>query len=470
MKVTLTIRGTSMLVDPWVPSVLQSPLTAIKRVRKERPRRGESPFKVERMKLYEELETGAAYTHAGLVRYTTEALRAARIEYEILDKRGPLPEFDLSDVGELRKYQPDVLAAICCSRFGIIDCPTGMGKTFIVEQICKIYKNLKILVVSGSRSVVNSVYDRICNACPDRKISKHSGSHKFKPESEIVVSTVRVLYKMPSDWPDLLIYDEVHEAGSPTAMQGVMNFPYCRRFGLSASPEGRSDLADKLIEALFGPKLVQVTYQDAQKAGIVSPIQCRFIPVLQNIGHYESEIDRKRHGYWRHPKRNELISKAANKFEDQQVLVFVEKTEHALRLKKLLPEFTVVHGGVSEEQWNAFIRMQVVRGDEEDLKSPKSDDIRKRFESGELQKVICTTTWNKGVDFPNLSVLIRGDGQTSSIPCTQIVGRLARISEGKSHGILIDFNDDFDPWFKARSNKRRREYQDKGWTCHEWNP
>jgi len=472
--ILLELRGNILTASSFHPC-MAAPLTATRMKKKPwnmRSSTSKGNFIFEKIPLYDDVASGGIFTHAGLLTSLCSSLQAARVPFEIKDHRDPLPTPSFDNVGPLRTHQPEVLAKICSSYMGVVNCATGMGKTYMIEQLCRIYPSAKILVVSGSRPVVNSIYDRICRACPEKKVSKHSGSHRFLEESEVCVSTVGVLYKIPSEWPDLLIYDEAHEAGSTTAVTAVLGFSQCRRFGFSASPTGRSDRADKFIEALFGPVIAEVGYQDAEEAGLVVPIECRFISVNEDrsplVG---SEIARKKEGYWQNSHRNDLIARAAKSFEDHQVLVFVEKTEHALRLKHRLPEFEVVHGGVGDQYWKAFVDMGIVDPERTDLKSPDADDIRKRFETGEVKKAICTTCWNKGVDFPELSVLIRGDGQTSSIPCTQIVGRLSRISDNKPQGVLVDFQDNFDPWFVRRSDKRRDEYEKKGWRIRDgWVP
>jgi superfamily II DNA or RNA helicase len=434
--------------------------------------KSKSNFIFEKIPLYESIAEGGIFTHAGLLPSLCEALREANVPYTVSDHRAPLPEPVFDGVGALRTYQPEVLATICSSHMGVVDCATGMGKTYMIEQLCRIYPTLKILVVSGSRPVVNSIYDRICRSCPTTKVSKHSGSHRFIEESAVCVSTVGVLYKIPPEWPDLLIYDEAHEAGSARAVTAVLSFSNCRRFGFSASPTGRSDRADKFVEALFGPTIAEVGYQDAEAAGLVVPIECRMVavPGPRPLA-ASSAIGKKKEGYWQNTWRNDLIARSAKAFDNEQVLIFVEKTEHALRLKQRLPEYEVVHGGVSDMYWQTFVHLGIVDPDQLGLKSPDADDIRKRFEAGTLRKAICTTCWNKGVDFPELSVLIRGDGQTSSIPCTQIVGRLARTTDDKPRGILVDFQDNFDPWCIRRSNKRKNEYEKKGWRIREgWVP
>lgn len=98
------------------------------------------------------------------------------------------------------------------------------------------------------------------------------------------------------------------------------------------------------------------------------------------------------------------------------------------------------------------------------ITAKEKEEIQKKFETGELKKVIATGTWKEGVDFDQLAVLIRADGAVSEIDSTQIPGRLSRLSPGKDHGMLVDFNDQFNGWAQRRSQQRLRTYKGHGWT------
>lgn len=52
----------------------------------------------------------------------------------------------------------------------------------------------------------------------------------------------------------------------------------------------------------------------------------------------------------------------------------------------------------------------------------------------------------------------------SGVECIQIPGRVARLSEGKDCGYLIDVNDTFSTWSRERSQAREKQYQEQKWT------
>jgi superfamily II DNA or RNA helicase len=90
------------------------------------------------------------------------------------------------------------------------------------------------------------------------------------------------------------------------------------------------------------------------------------------------------------------------------------------------------------------------------------------FRAGNLKRVIVTQIWGTGVDFPKLEVLIRADGQASTIASTQIPGRVTRCSDGKAVGLVVDCSDGFYRTLEDRARKRKSAYASKGWSIEEW--
>jgi superfamily II DNA or RNA helicase len=465
--VTLTVRGNIVHIEPWTAALVPS-CTGQRRVR-EVQRGRKAVLRYNKIPLYrlEAGKQGCGVCMAGLLSRMLRALERAHVPYELNDLRELPPEPDLSRLQPLKEMQPEVIAVMVSFHNGIIHCATAFGKSFLITQGCRIYPQIRILVTSSSASVVKSLYQRISEACDKKTVSICTGAHGFRPASKVCVCTAQSLHKIPADWPELLLFDEVHEAAAPGVFEQLVRFSGSRMFGFSASPSGRSDCADRLVEALFGPPVVKVTYEQAEEAGLVVPITVAMIGFKTNLKvNSDDTVVLKRRGYWQHAQRNHAIAAMASNLVSNrmQTLIFVETVEHALRLKQLLPEFTVVHAGLSAEDWRYWLSKGLVsEGQESELMSPNESEIRKRFASGELQYAISTTVWKQGVDFPRLNALIRADGQAGEIACTQIAGRLSRTSDGKSGAVLVDFEDDYGDWYRGRALTRRDSYCAKGW-------
>jgi superfamily II DNA or RNA helicase len=219
-----------------------------------------------------------------------------------------------------------------------------------------------------------------------------------------------------------------------------------------------------IMEAFFGPVIANFSYQDSVEKGTATPIE---------VWMYETDGPRitgkqiatkKRYAYWRNAYRNALIATVSAQIpEDEQVLIMVETTEHAMYLKRLLPEYTLVYGdSLKEDDMNEYVSKGFL-AKQSRLTPADRKELRDKFKDGSLKRVIATTVWKQAVDFPELTWLIRGDASSSEIRGTQIPGRLSRLAEGKSKAILVDFTDGFDPWASRRAMKRMKTYASKGW-------
>jgi superfamily II DNA or RNA helicase len=253
-------------------------------------------------------------------------------------------------------------------------------------------------------------------------------------------------------------------------------------------------------EAFFGPVLAHMPYEEGVKSGSIVPIEVFIRKITGPDITYKTDVQKERNGYWLNFIRNTGIVSIARGIPDEmQTLIMVKTTEHAMNLHGRLPGYSVVHGGRTRQQWVEFAINGIMRNyytlDEiapyadaengenlmlmdflaekinlesyDKFGNPDTTALREQFEAGTLKKAISTTMWKEGIDPVHLRVLIRADGMSGSIPGTQIPGRLARTTEGKKAGILIDFLDCFGDTYYRRSQARIRHYRKQKWRIHD---
>jgi superfamily II DNA or RNA helicase len=410
------------------------------------------------------------YCLSGYGQRITDTLKGAGIdvtEEDLMPSGLPEPRFDLVQNVEWRGNQAGVLANMLASRNGVIHCPTGWGKSFLLYQIMRLYPDSKIIFTVPSKDVAREIYDSL------RRYDPEIG---FVGDGEVNPQRVTVAISHSLKHCDknaaLLIGDECHSLVSEMFRNVLVQFRRAKFLGMTASPEGRSDNGDGFIEALFGPKIAEIEYDEAVQSGNVVPLkvwafECRKGPDVTGL-------DRKdlkdRAGIWNNLARNQLITIATHRAlaeygEDAQVLIMVDKAEHAYRLQQLMPEFTVVTGEIDadraqELQKDGALLPGQLLCTTKDRKRYKAD-----FASGKLRRVIATFVWSKGVNFQDLNILVRADGLGSEIHSTQVPGRLSRLGseKQKTHGLLIDFIDRFSSDLESRSQNRLRVYRKHGW-------
>ena len=244
---------------------------------------------------------------------------------------------------------------------------------------------------------------------------------------------------------------------------------------MTASP-CRNDGSGIVMESLFGPVILRMSYEEAQLAGMVTPMKyamlsCKWAPSIcqkEDI----SEVLLKRYAYWQNTVRNKAIADFIYKIhaadKDAQILIVCGVLEHAIALHQMLPFFKVAYYGGSDlaDVSKHFPKEKYPNLDINSYKMTQKqlDIMRAAFAKGTLKWVISTLVFRQGVSFNNLRILVRADGATSEIMGIQIPGRLARLHEGKDYGYLIDIDDTGCAWAKRRTICREKLYEEQKWT------
>ena len=471
-KITLTRVGNIVLIRPWVQEnpvfdELADELTCDRRVRHPM---GFFETRTHEMFDIDSNEDGECcmMTYGGFFPRIIKHFRSHRVKIKVIDKQEFLPVPDLSKLPPLRKRQPEAIAAIVSAARGLVVCPTAFGKTFIIKMLCLLYPEMNILVVSRKSRVVTNLYNKISEAV-DGPVAHVFGKVHWPKEAKIAVTTIASLHKFPETWPDILLFDEAHNAASYDASVSLSRYLKTKMFGFTATPEGRGDNTDLITEAFFGERICDISYQEARRDGTVSQITALFVkidvPDIDTDG--MSTMDKNKEGYWWNEIRNRRLLAAAEKYlrPDETALYYVQNTEHALYLRFLRPDLPIAHGGISPQRWKKFLAKGLVTEEDAALKKPDLDKLEKQFRAGEIKRVISTSSWKEGVDFPDLAGLVRFDGGAAPIDSQQIVGRLSRIGEDgkKTNALVIDAEDCFGRRYKSRSGSRRRAYKKNGW-------
>jgi DNA or RNA helicases of superfamily II len=454
-------------IDPWIPA-----LSDILVYETQSFTPGDRFPKVEKHSLYwlaDDQKTG--YFPVGILRRVVKFLTKRGYEIEGKDLRDrsryfPEPNWDV--VHDLRPGQKEVLDAVVKADTGLIVCPTGFGKSYVVTLLVQMYPTLNFLIVAPGIAETNNLYKRIIEV--EKDVALLNGASRDDPNHRVVVSTSRSFLKADLQKTDIFIFDEAHACGNNQTTQDILNnLRGSRIFGFTATPKGRSDKADRLIEAVFGQKLVDFGYEDAKEAGNVTPIEVQVYSVPGRIEASKSRFgnamtQNRRRFYWRNDIRNNLIRAVADRVpEDEQLLIMVDTVEHLIRLGAMMPGFALVCGDghdLAEEARRMKLDLSKnILGDTKEVYNELAD----RFSKGLLKRVIATYRWKQAVDFPQLSVLIRADGAKSPIISTQVPGRLSRLSPDKSTGLLVDFMDEFNDSARRKALARIKSYRENGW-------
>lgn len=370
---------------------------------------------------------------------------------------------------KLREDQTEALRTLAKNTRGQIIWATGVGKSYALQALVRLYPKAKFIITTKHESVLLDRYEELRAVTPS--VGIYYSKKKILNKRVMCVGAMS-LHRMDPTLCDILVGDEIQEMATDNMFEKLAQFRHSHMFGLSANWQDRMDGVDFELEGFFGPKIASVTYEEGVERGYIAPIKVIWSRVPWGEDEPSpaeglSDTFRERAAIWANHARNAQIAEDANRYKDDQVLITVRTLEHACRLKKLLPDFKLCYAPSPD---NEELITQMVRSGLTDSNIPKMTNerrfkLKEMFEKGQLKKVIATSVWNRGVNFKKLQVLIRADAGGSRIDDTQIPGRLSRFdADGKkSYGILIDYLDEFDNGYKSRSKTRRATYKEKGW-------
>lgn len=196
------------------------------------------------------------------------------IRYEIEDKRLTIPEVAFTFAGILKPYQQQAATDILSRDFGVLQAPTGSGKTimalaFIAER------RQPSLVIVHNKELLNQWIERIETFLniPRADIGV-IGDGKMKIGDKITVGIINSIYPIAGSvkrhFGDIIV-DECHRCPSRTFTEAVTAFDSRFMLGLSATPYRRDGLT-ALIGWHLGRK-VEVKQGELTERDIIQDVQ-----------------------------------------------------------------------------------------------------------------------------------------------------------------------------------------------------
>jgi superfamily II DNA or RNA helicase len=368
--------------------------------------------------------------------------------------------------GELRDWQQPALRLMRHTRCGRFKAATGSGKSTLIGWFCRLAYKSRILVTTSSVGGVMDLHAAILSQGVGAGLI--NGKVQRGVNERVVCCTTGSLGRIKHLPYDVLIGDEVHEHASKHVRAAMWPIAAERIFGFSANQNDRKGGGDICVEGLYGPLLFSRTYQENLAAGDVSQIAVRFVPSQPDKHTLSKQPSiRERVLLVQNSKRNQQIADIARHYveqENRQVLILVRNTEHCLRIRHHLPEAVAVFRQAKDERWSDFTKWGLTReGEIEGYSIDQLQGVQAAFKRRELMLVVANSVWFKGKDFPSLDVVIRGEAMSTPVANTQLAGRLSRVYQGKTRGLLVDFMDEWDPALRKRYRARFNYYESQGW-------
>ncbi len=384
-------------------------------------------------------------TYTGLIPYVIKALKKAKIQYEMIDRR-VVPQsgdyYELAEGIKLRDYQAKAIANV--SNRTVIGAATGAGKTVIMAGLIVHANVKKAVIVSPELALAYQTRDEI-----EKFIGVHvgilTGQDYDIADVMIVTPEAALKEKTVLENAEVILYDECQFLGATTIFNTarIAKKAYYR-YALSATPwrDGSDTIKIHAAVNVPNPK-AYITASELIKAGKLTPVEFYFVEQKDACGWAGSYNKTYLGQIVNNESRNEKILKAieiSNKNNWGSILILLSRIEHGNKLlQKIRTKFNTktfkyeyngeiftineaeyVHGGVELNRRNAIL--QAAR----ELK---------------VKYVIGSSVFDAGISVSPLNVLINAGSGKSSTRAFQRVGRVLRLFEGKEKARVFDFVD-----------------------------
>lgn len=437
----------------------------------------------------------------GFIRPLCAYLDQMNVEYEVVDKRKfpgvnkNVIEQIIDGEFEINNYMPrpdqiDAIKACLKYKHGVVQAPTGFGKTFCIYLLTQVFSKPKILLLFSSVDILMQTYDKFTQ---DYRMDKNEigiiqgGNYK---EGRVILLSVQSYAKAFHIFPEIkiAICDEVHETGrNETSEKILYSLQNCAiKYGFSATPETDNPFETMRIFANVGPIIFERTLSDQIDIGTLAntevevykyPIE-RHINIVGSWGDvYENiKVDKS------HPEDKlvdagyEIVLKEGKKYgrkfikDGDETNHFVNNNTRNKKIVDIIRKYSsigkrvmcifsrVEHGKILYDLLNDDSAMLI--SGEDKIKTRKAAKNHLIENKGAI--VFASGIWKAGVDIPPIDVFINAAGGKGLVIIQQKAGRVVRTFEGKDKAIIVDLDDsELSPIGKKQFNKRVHIYKDK---------
>lgn len=367
----------------------------------------------------------------GILPLVLRFLKKKNIPYTFMDNR-ELKEFDFkpnfilnfkNEEGALRDYQADMLVKACNRTFknlvwnrGIIAAATNAGKTEIASAMYNSYNyggDMSMLFIVHRKELFNQTVARL-----SERLQIDIGEIQGKKNNikQVTVGMVQSLYsKMKKDKdlinPDIIFFDEVHGATSPSAEKVIQNCNSPIIYGLSGTP-----FKDKLhkhhLIGTIGPIMTRISNRELMDKGVSAEAKIRLLEYdqLDDSKRSDNFEYREYHLHFNDNRNDKLINTLISEnCQQKQALFVVDREQHGRELQKRFLKYG--------------IKVPFVYGSSSDRFREK---ILRLVKKGKQKWTICSTIWKEGIDTPNIQIIAMMLGGSSVVTVKQFIGRGTR--------------------------------------------
>lgn len=323
---------------------------------------------------------------------------------------------------QLRPYQIDIIqSTIETNASTLIQVPTGGGKTVIAKEIALTLtaRDQRVLFIAPKIILM----DQTAEVFKGMKPHIVHGNNKYDPNHHILISTIQTAVNRKDLNPDVIIVDEVHHGYSGKSLEELkLAHPNSRIIGLSATPYDKDGVLLKGFDVVLNDYDVDYMIENGYLVNVEA-----FTAVRQNLNHIKivaGDYDKVELGKLM-GNRNavlEVVNATKERIaKSKKTIVFAVDINHAKLLTEAYKQAGLIANIVHSEQ------------DKQEQK-----DIIEHFKKGYLKILVSVLMLTTGFDVPDTDTAVIARPTKSQNLYKQMVGRIMRLAQGKTHGTLLD--------------------------------
>lgn len=347
-----------------------------------------------------------------------------------------------AEVISLRQYQQALVDAVRAAlrsgkRRVLAYLPTGAGKTRVataITQMTLAKSTGRVIVLANRKQLVHQFAAALRAAGLDVGIAQ--GENTTGLHHRVIVASIDTIHARSYTFEDvaLFIIDEAHAvAGSEKYRKLLFRYNRVPCVGLSATPFSRG-LAKPYPELagrpLFEDLIVGATVQQLVDDGYLTDIEiyCPSAPDMtgaKTTRTPEGEQDFRQADIDQAADKPELVGDIVRHWlklaDRKKTICFASSIAHS---KHIVEQFRAAE--VTAEHLDCYMT--------DDARA----DILSRFERGEFTVLSNVALLSEGFDVPSTACMILARPTKSLTRFLQMVGRVLRPAEGKTHALLLD--------------------------------
>jgi superfamily II DNA or RNA helicase len=372
-------------------------------------------------------------------------------------------EFNLEFKGKLKSFQQEACDAVSENSFGVIQAPTGAGKTIMMIYLIAQKKQPTIVLVDQIE-LGNQFVERVkqfTNLTDDQVGFIGNGKFSIRP---LTVALLQSMHRLNDDYYEIInknighiICDEVHVVAADTYYAVMTNLDAKYKFGFSATPK-RVDGLTNVIFWAAGPIIHTIPFN---KVSIITKpelhvVETNYMFQLFSVREYSDMIN----DLSIDDERNKLIINTLSKpiYKQAQKALLCTRVSQVLELNRLIPGSEILISGISKEDRNYFKQKHGEKAaktlNKKTTKKHREEVIR-QLNNGTLRTVVSTYgLFSKGIDIRTLELLAFCAPIRSEVIVKQCRGRVMRKTKNKIP-VIIDFMDVNIELLKLQSKDRQ---------------